>query len=628
MAYGDKQNIEYRGATFIIEPAEYWRNKGNKFRIVDIKNYGEKIEIPTQMGNINIASLVLKNNYSGVKEIVIPNGVDITALKNSCFPDLESVVISPTNDKYSTDGRMLFDKSGETLLLTLANANNETVTVPKGVKKIANYAFENTKCVNIVFENPNTQITDYAFSNSKWIKDLKKRKDPVYFGNTFYYAASDDPLVIKPETNRFYQDAFSDHVPIELTTHIIPFAAMSHRGYRRYSRSQSCRVINLTMESKKINFNSFSEWENLEAIHFTNHKLYKDIDGIVFSKDGKVLIFYPRQKKDKIYTVPDGTKAIGRFAFSGTNSIEKIIMPDSVKKIYQGAFSYCYNLSEIILSDNITELPDATAFQPQGVFDGCHNLKKVHLPKKLTHIGAMAFKSCSELREIEIPNKVQMIGEYAFLGSGLQQINLPKSLNNIGKGSLMFSSYDGIKVSAYEGTARGLIGAIEAVAPGENDSTANLIWRNAEIIMLNSKGEVKDKIIVPQNLKKSSGMYIDIAWNQEKFDYDEYDECFADIASGDEKMDIAVGMITSGRNISDTPYESYLRRVAGKIIERIINSCDEANVVEFLKYGFLSKPALKKALTLCNDKGLNTASAYILNLIDDGKAKKETAIRL
>ena len=632
---GKKIPFEYRGTVFIVKEDHHWR-WGRHLKIVDIEKSGAEIKFPSQANGLQVKEIDIDKKvdeetgksvpraYRGVLKIIIPNGLSLEYLDNANFPDLEEVVLSPSNIEYSTDGKMLYSKNGDELYLVLSAGQNDTVTVPKQVKKLAKNAFRHTLCRNIIFENPNIQAEPNTFDDSVWLDGFKKRDEPVYMGNTFYKAVSNAPVTVKPGTSRFSKEAFDQYVPSELTTPLLPPSNLM----REQRFSDGCQNLTLTMENKKINWQTVAAWGNLREIHFTGHNLYKDIDGVVFSKDGRTLLFYPRQKRDSTYIVPDNTRVIARRAFADAKHLKKVSMPDSVTQIYQGAFMCCDELTEVELSDNIAELPDATAFQPEGVFESCYNLKRVHLPQKLVHIGACAFVNCRRLTEIEIPAKVKMIGEYAFRDTGLKQISLPKSLLVIGKGALMFGSNDVPTISAYEGTARGLIGAIEAVEPGFTDGTANMLWRPATIVMLNAKGEVKDKIMVPETLKKASGQYIDIAWNQQKFNYDEYDNCFNDINAAEEKTAIAVKMLSSGRDITDTPYEDYLKRTASKIVERVIETCDEAKVIKFLKYGFLSKLALKKALTLCNNKGLNTAAAYILNLTGEGKIKKEVAIRI
>lgn len=628
--------FSYKGTVFELTEEEGWR-RGSYYRITDIKEHGEEVEIPAQANGKPIEDLALHQNswyrqesdkdyiYPGVKKLIIPEGLKIDGLENTTFPDLEGILLSPKHKEFSSDGKMLFKKKDHELYLALCAGREDTVRVPKDVKKLSHKAFQNTKCREIIFENPDLQLDDSSFKNSVWLDKLQEKKEPIYVGNTLYKVFSNAPLTVKPTASRFFRDAFKEHMPMEITTHLVPPVNMM-RG-NRYC-SNHCKVLNLTMGKKKLNWSAIASWSGLEAVHFTDHALYKDIDGVVFSKDGETLIYYPASRKASSYDVPPGTKTIGRQAFAGQEHLISLAMPDSVTQIYQGAFMQCHSLESITLSKNIAEIPDATAFQAGGVFEGCYRLTTVHLPQNLEHLGASAFAGCPALEEIELPPRLRMIGEYAFFSTGLQEIHLPASLSILGRGALLFRTKNVPVIYAYEGTARGLAGAIEAVPPGLADGTANMDWTPAVIMMQAKDGTLKDEILIPANLKRSSGVYIDIAWNQEKFDYDTYDNCFEDITVSEEKMDTVIKILKSGRDLTDTPYESYLKNMGSKITERIIASCQEDKVVDFLKYDMLSKPALKKALKTCTQKGYNTATAYILNLLDEGKIKKETAIRI
>ncbi|MDR0438323.1 MAG: UvrD-helicase domain-containing protein [Bacteroidales bacterium] len=57
------------------------------------------------------------------------------------------------------------------------------------------------------------------------------------------------------------------------------------------------------------------------------------IDGVLFNKDKTVLIQYPRGKKDKSYTIPDGVTTINKKAFESCAYLKKVNMSNSVKTI-------------------------------------------------------------------------------------------------------------------------------------------------------------------------------------------------------------------------------------------------------------------------------------------------------
>jgi hypothetical protein len=116
---------------------------------------------------------------------------------------------------------------------------------------------------------------------------------------------------------------------------------------------------------------------NLEAITVVeSNTLYKTIDGVIYDKSGKTLLFYPYAKNVPLFTVPNGVEIIGGRVGSseyGTISavsckyLKTVIISSSVRLIEPCAFAGCVNLENIVLSlDNIDIKYSA--------FMGCDNL--------------------------------------------------------------------------------------------------------------------------------------------------------------------------------------------------------------------------------------------------------------
>ena len=105
---------------------------------------------------------------------------------------------------------------------------------------------------------------------------------------------------------------------------------------------------------------------------------YYSQDGILFDSQTSTLMLCPSQNKlnGGKYTVPDGIKALGAYAFSSCDYLNTITMPDSLEAIGEKAFSGCYSLYDIKFSKNINRIdPEA--------FGGSPNLTEVHIPKTM-----------------------------------------------------------------------------------------------------------------------------------------------------------------------------------------------------------------------------------------------------
>ena len=67
-----------------------------------------------------------------------------------------------------------------------------------------------------------------------------------------------------------------------------------------------------------------------------------------------------------------------------------------------------------------------------GLFSGHSEIRKVLLPPGLQYIESEAFKDCPGLTSLRLPNTLEYIGHYAFTGSGLEIMEIPGSIPDIG----------------------------------------------------------------------------------------------------------------------------------------------------------------------------------------------------
>ncbi len=175
--------------------------------------------------------------------------------------------------------------------------------------------------------------------------------------------------------------------------------------------------INASIES--IGLEAFSYCENLKSIVVDKNNLnYTDINGDLYSKDGKILIQYAAGKKDKVFTIPNGVIGIEDYAFSWCTDLTSVIIPNSVKSIGEAAFNCC-------------------------------GLDTVEIPSSIQSIGSWAFNGCN-LKVVEIPNSVLSIGERAFsLNQGLKVIEVAQENPNYKSIDGNLYSKDGKKLIQY-----------------------------------------------------------------------------------------------------------------------------------------------------------------------------------
>lgn len=173
---------------------------------------------------------------------------------------------------------------------------------------------------------------------------------------------------------------------------------------------------NVTKITIGKNVSEISSWalennKKLTAIEVDEaNEFFCDVDGVLFSKDMKTLLFYPMARgvedivssdgttvKGISYQVPDGVEVISTKAFYKCSDVREISLPSTVKTIEEKAFFRC-SFTEITLPETLT-------FIGKDAFSYCGGLKEVVIPEAVTEIGEYAFYNCTSLHKIDIKSK-------------------------------------------------------------------------------------------------------------------------------------------------------------------------------------------------------------------------------
>ena len=207
---------------------------------------------------------------------------------------------------------------------------------------------------------------------------------------------NDTVVVIPDGVTSIYEDAFYDCSLITSVT--IPDSVVS------------------------VDSSTFYNCKSLQSINVSSdNDIYKSVDGLLLSKDGKVLIACPRGRKRVV--IPDSVTSIGDNAFYACDSLTSVTIPDSVTSIGYWAFAFS-SLTSVTMPDSVTSIGD-------WAFYVCDSLTSVTIPDSVTSIGDWAFAN-SSLTSVTIPDSVTSIGEGAFAFSSLTSVTIPDSVTNIG----------------------------------------------------------------------------------------------------------------------------------------------------------------------------------------------------
>ena len=121
-----------------------------------------------------------------------------------------------------------------------------------------------------------------------------------------------------------------------------------------------------------------------------------------------------------------GITNVGACCFYGAEGLETVQLPDTLSVIGESAFENCIDLRTINMPNRLREIS-------YFAFRGCESLTGVPLafPSGLATIRDGAFYGCLSIKSVRFPDGLTHLGYSAFGESGLMQVQIPATLEEI-----------------------------------------------------------------------------------------------------------------------------------------------------------------------------------------------------
>lgn len=366
---------------------------------------------------------------SKLKKVIIENGVKV--IKPYAFSGtyMQSISIPESVEKIGSyafsdvTGLKSIKIPNKITIIYHDTFNNckslETLTFGKNVKKIGESAFEGCQKLTKLVIPGNIKTIDYkAFYNSGVkelvLKEGVQKVEYWAFANCNKLTSVD----ISSTVSTIRENSFVECPKLgRISVHPINKTYRSENGVL-YSKSMRELIICPAGKSGKfvipasvdtLNENSFYNCKKLTSFEVASgNRYFTSKNGMIFANNQKTLVACPSGKTGVI-VVPEGTKAIGDYAFQHSQA-SRIKLPESLTKIGSCAFEYAANIKKVIIPGNVRTISAAAFWQ-------CPSLNTVEIRNGVVNINRFAFYECPKLKKVSIPMSVGYINNNAFQGS-------------------------------------------------------------------------------------------------------------------------------------------------------------------------------------------------------------------
>ena len=293
----------------------------------------------------------------------LPAAVVSISLQALATASLQEILVEDGSGFYASRDGVLYN-ADLTSLVQYPNARKELVyVVPETVVEIPYWSLgKNTSLVGMVFgneveyleENKTFYYLSYIQTDNEYVREWFRSRYPAVqlFGmdedtpatktvNGLVYLLDDTAATVVA-----LLDESVAEVVIEAEVGGVPVTAVSTGAFQARKKLTSVTIpASITK--------GLSEWQfdgspKLVAVNVAEgNAAYASRDGVLYTADFTMLLFYPQGRPEAFFAIPDGVTVVGDYAFEYVAALEEIAFPDSVTDMDEDSFSGNEALSRV-----------------------------------------------------------------------------------------------------------------------------------------------------------------------------------------------------------------------------------------------------------------------------------------
>ena len=322
------------------------------------------------------------NNCGALKALTLPSIVSFTGGSSGTYSfvygcsALEKIVLGENFASWGGTGALLSSVSSLSQVVIMSNPNNIQGTsfgLPSGAKLLVPLQYYDDYQALIANDSDGKLWGSVSLAKIDTVEKILIDGDITYIAMSV--GEENDKKVELIGIADFGALSLTDRFafPSELGGYTVVSIG---NGAMEALRSKGIETVVLPSTLEYINFSGIHAPSTIIAYEISNNEIYKTVNGILYSEDGKTLVMYPAGLGGEV-TLDANVTIIGENAFAGNNSITKVTINQSVI-IADGAFAHCTDLSEI----NFTSA-QVSVFIGRGIIENCDPSLVIKVPSAM-----------------------------------------------------------------------------------------------------------------------------------------------------------------------------------------------------------------------------------------------------